>query len=271
VRDVIDLDSMLSYYLVDHKKIKTTPELAQKDRLETYPTWSPDGRYLYFCSAPLTWTSRDIIPADYREVKYNLVRIGYDLDRDQWGKLETMIASQDTGLSTLVPRISPDGRWLLVCMADYGCFPVYQNTSDLYVIDLARARQTGAFEPRRLSINSNASESWHSWSSNSRWIAFSSKRECGAFTRCYLCYFDENGKAHKPFVLPQGDPGHYDSCLWTYSVPEMICKPVHITREKLGRVIRSSQKMPVDMPVTAATPKVTPSAAHANPWLSERE
>ena len=48
VRGVIDVDSLLAYYLVDSKVIKTSPPLAKKDRLETYPTWSPDGQYLYF-------------------------------------------------------------------------------------------------------------------------------------------------------------------------------------------------------------------------------
>ena len=51
VRDVIDLDSYLAYYDVSSKTVKTAPALAQQERLETYPTWSPDGRFLYFCSA----------------------------------------------------------------------------------------------------------------------------------------------------------------------------------------------------------------------------
>jgi len=62
VRDVMDFDSLMAYYNVESKTVKTTPILAKKDRLETYPTWSPDGRYLYFCSAPLTWSDREVIP-----------------------------------------------------------------------------------------------------------------------------------------------------------------------------------------------------------------
>ena len=157
--------------------VKTTPALAQKDRLETYPAWSPDGRFLYFCSAPLTWTDRNVIPAQYDQIKYDLVRVAYDVHRDAWGPAETILSAQDTGLSILEPRISPDGRWLLFCMCKYGCFPVYQQSSDLYLIDLEAAERTGRYEYRRLEVNSDESESWHSWSSNSRWIAFSSKRE----------------------------------------------------------------------------------------------
>lgn len=270
VRDVMDLDSLLAYYLVDSGTAKTAPEIARKDRLETYPTWSPDGRNLYFCSAPLTWEDRDAIPADYDQIKYDLVRVSYDIGSDQWGTAETLLSAQETGMSILLPRISPDGRWLLFCMCDYGCFPVYRRSSDLYMIDLEAARQSGRYEPRRLDINSEDSESWHSWSSNGRWIAFSSKRQSGVFTRSYLAYVDRDGRAHKPVLLPQKDPTYYDSCLWTYSVPELVTGPVRVTGEELGRVVRSAEAIPATMPVTMATPKAG-TQQQDHPWRTERE
>ena len=267
-RDVMDLDSLIAYYVVGSQTIKTAPDLSRKDRLETYPTWSPDGRFLYFCSAPLTWTDRTAIPPEYKEVRYDLMRIAYDPDKDEWGPLETVLSARDTGRSILLPRISPDGRWLLFCMCEYGCFPVYQKSSDLYMIDLEAAKQTGRVEYRRLDVNSDESESWHSWSSNGRWIAFSSKRGSGVFTRTYLSYVDSDGTAHKPLLLPQKDPTHYDSCLWTYSVPELVTSPVQVTKESLGRVVRSSDKITVQIPVTTATPKAGPVA---EPYMSTRE
>ncbi|MBN2131913.1 MAG: PD40 domain-containing protein [Sedimentisphaerales bacterium] len=260
VRDVIDLDSLLAYYVLDARQIRTAEPLARKDRLETYPTWSPDGRYLYFCSAPLTWKERNIIPASYDEIHYDLVRIAYDLDRDQWGRPETVLDAKQTGKSILLPRVSPDGRWLLFCTCDYGCFPVYQKSSDLHILDLQSAADTGNKPYRRLGINSDESESWHSWSSNSRWIAFSSKRGTGLFTRTYLSYIDENGRACKPILLPQKTPSHYDGCLWTYSVPELVSAPVRATGEKLARVLRDPEAIEVAMPITMATPRATPSS-----------
>jgi len=271
VRDVIDLDSLLAYYLVDSKTIKTSPQISKKDRLETYPTWSPDGRYLYFCSAPLFWSERNVIPERFDEIKYDLVRISYDIERDQWGELETVLSAKDTGLSILLPRISPDGRWLLFCMCNYGCFPVYQQSSDLYMIDLDSAQRTGKYEYHRLGINSDKSESWHSFSSNGRWIAFSSKRQSGVFTRTYISYVDRQGKVYKPLLLPQKDPTYYDSCLWTYSVPELIREPVQVTKEKLGRIVRRSPKIAAPFPVTMATPKAGAIPEPPQPWLTERE
>ncbi len=271
VRDVMDFDSLIAYYLVESESVKTTPNLARKDRLETYPTWSADGRYLYFCSAPMTWSDQTVVPESYDQIKYDLVRVSYDLDRDQWGQLESVLSAEDTGLSILLPRISPDGHWLLFCMCNYGCFPVYQHSSDLYIMDLETTQQTGMSTHRRLDINSNESESWHSWSSNSRWIVFSSKRGSGVFTRIYIAYVDKSGKVHKPIRLPQKDPMYYESCLWTYSVPELVTEPVRITKEKLGRVVRSSEKISVKMPITMATPKAGEPPEYQEPWQTERE
>ena len=271
VRDVTDLDSLMAYYLVDSKTVKTAPGLSQKGNLETYPTWSADGRYLYFSNAPMTWTDREVVPESYDQIKYDLVRVSYDLDRDQWGQLESVLSAEDTGLSILLPRISPDGRWLLFCMCNYGCFPVYRHSSDLYMMDLEAARQTGEYKYSRLDINSDKSESWHCFSSNSRWIAFSSKRNSGVFTRIYIAYVDTGGKVHKPILLPQKNPAYYDSCLWTYSVPELITGPVRVTKEKLGRVVRGSEDIPIQMPITMATPKPGESSDYKTPWQTERE
>jgi hypothetical protein len=271
VRDVMDFDSVMAYYQADSKTVKTTPNIAKKDRLETYPTWSPDGRYLYFSSAPVTWSDKTVVPESYNQIKYDLVRISYDLERNQWGPLESVLSADDTNLSILLPRISPDGRWLLFCMCDYGCFPVYRQSIDLYMRDLEAAKQTGEYKYNRLDINSSESESWHSFSSNSRWIVFSSKRDSGVFTRTYIAYVDKSGKVHKPIRLPQKNPMYYDSCLKTYSVPELVIEPVRITREKLGRVVRSSEKISVKMPITMATPKPGQPTGYQQPWQTERE
>ena len=141
VRDVADLDSALVCYQVESGKAVSPKELADKDKLETYPTWSPDGKYLYFCSAPVLWKDRNAVPPEnFDKLQYDLRRIPYDLATDQWGKAETVLSAAETGRSILLPRISPDGRFLVFCMCQYGCFPVYQPSSDLYLMDLATQR-----------------------------------------------------------------------------------------------------------------------------------
>ena len=251
VRDVCDLDSYVALYLVDSDTVVTTKEIAEKDQMETYPAWSPDGRYLYFCSAPILWTDRDKVPPEhYREVRYDLKRISYEVDTGQWGQAETLLSSKETALSITQPRVSPDGRYLLFCMADYGCFPIYQPSCDLYLMDL----QTRQY--RRLEINSDQSDSWHGWSTNGRWFVFSSKRGNGLFARPYFSYFDTQGKVHKPFVLPQKDPTLYDRQFMTYNVPELVTGPIHLGTEDFGAAVRATDKIKVQMPVTGATPRI---------------
>jgi hypothetical protein len=261
VRDVVDLDSALVCYFVEDNKAICPSQLSDKSRLETYPAWSPDGKYLYFCSAPVLWTDRDTVPPEnYDKLKYDLCRVSYDIGSNSWGEVETVLSAEETGLSILLPRISPDGRFLLFCMCEYGCFPVYQSSSDLYIMDLS----TGKY--RSVAVDSKYSESWHSWSSNSRWIAFSSKRLDGLFTRTYLSYVDVDGKVYKPFILPQRNPEYYDSMLETYSVPELISGKIKVGKSLFGRAARGKESISVDIPITSATPKVK----EFEPW-QERE
>ncbi len=257
VRDAIDMDSMMAYYLIDSNKIKTTEALSTKNVLETYPCWSPDGKYLYFCKAPLTWKKgSEIPPAGFQNIKYDLVRISYDIQNDQWGQVETIISAKDNSSSNLLPCISPDGRWLLYCQCSYGCFPAFRQDSDLYLVDLTAPEVDGKYQSRKLDINSDQSDAYHSFSSNSRWIVFSSKRGKGPFTRPYICSIDQQGRTTKPFVLPQKDPEFLDNCLDTYTVPELAVEPVTIKANALAKLIRSSQNLNVDIPVSMASPKV---------------
>ena len=269
VREAMDIDSTMVYYLVDSQTVKTAPQFSRKDRLETYPTWTPDGRFLYFCSAPKLWHSKQEEPTieSYRQVRYDLMRLSYDLEHDTWGEPETVLSAQATNMTALLPRISPDGRWLLLCMGRYGCFPAFQQESDLYLVDLRSPGQSGQYTPQRLTINSDRSESWHSWASNSRWIAFSSKRRDGVFTRVYLSYVDQAGQVHKPILLPQKDPTFFDSCLEAFNTPELVTQPVRPTGERLARAVRSSDRIAVEMPITMATP----SAAKPAPAWQQRE
>ena len=75
------------------------------------------------------------------------------------------------------------------------------------------------------------------------------------FTKPYFTYIDENGTAHKPFLLPQKDPAFYDSFMRIYQVPELANEPVPITGEGLAHLIRVHRESPGGFVMTSATPK----------------
>jgi hypothetical protein len=226
-RDLFDAGSDLGTFRLDSNQVSLPGPIATAEHNETWPTWSPDGAWLYYCSAP------KVPQAEHRQVRYDLMRVSYNLATDQWGDPETLVSSARTGGSATLPRVSPDGKYLVFCLAKYGNFPIWQPSSDLFLIDLVNGRW------RRLDIlNSNQSESWHSWSSNSRWLAFSSKRLDGLFARPHFGYLDKQGHFHKPFILPQEDPLYYQSCLETYNLPELVREPVRVTEAQLVQGIR---------------------------------
>lgn len=223
-REVYDGKSDLGVYRVDENRVVVIPALARADRQETWPTWSPDGKYLYYCCGPVLPQERA------REIRYDLMRIAYDIDKDTFGEPEMVISSEKIGLSCAEPRISPDGRYLLFCMCKATSFPLYED-SDLYLLELA----TGKID--HPNISSPAPEGWHCWSSNGHWVVFSSKRRDGLFTRPYFTWFDGQGNFSKPFILPQEDPEFYDSFINTYNLPEFIKEPITIPEAEIARAI----------------------------------
>ena len=115
------------------------------------------------------------------------------------------------------PRISPDGKYLAYTVADYGTFPIWHPETDLWMLNL----ETMQTKPLT-AANSDKSDTYHSWSHNSRWLCFASKRDDGLYGKPYFCYIDRNGQPHKPFVLPQENPHFYDNCLKSFNIPELI-------------------------------------------------
>ena len=240
IRDVYDAKSNLAIADTKTGHASTTPALSLPDHLETFPNWSPDGKMLYYSSAKTLWDEQRKMDADALcHTMFDLMRIPYDIETDTWGEPEVVLSSEVTGKTILEPRCSPDGRYLLFCMSDYGGFPINQAACDLYMMELANG------EYRRLECNSEQTESWHSWSSNSRWIVFSSKRDNGLLARPYISYIDAEGRERKPFLLPQKDPAFYETWLRTYNLPELITGPVQVDQEELLNAFGYESKMGV--------------------------
>jgi Tol biopolymer transport system component len=201
--------------------ITTSPKISTRWR-ENLPTWSPDGKVLYYISAPESKSLDSCI-----HTKYSLLRIPFNVNKNIWGDVDTIISSFKTGMSISFPRISPNGRFLMFCMSDEGYFTIHHANTDLYLMDL----KTGEYH--KLDINSNSTDSYHCWSQSSSWFVFSSKRLDNLYSRPFFSYVDNNGKAYKPFVLPQENPEFYNTFLKNYNIPELITGKVPVSPNEL--------------------------------------
>jgi len=256
-RDAYDRDSHLAVMNVASGDVYTAPDFADPDKLTNFPSWSADGKVLYYCSAKMMWDqTKPPAIEDLRKMKYDLMSVRCDIEKGTLSRPKMVLAAAETGMSICEPRTSPDGRYLLFCMLSYGVFPLFQSSGDLYLLEL----DSGKY--RRLECNSDRSEAWHCWSSNSRWIVFSSRRDNPLMSRPYFSYIDAAGREHKPFVLPQKDPAFYDTCLKTYNIPELVAGPITAAQqEELLRAIDSGGA------ATVAPPKAVPPAqAAAGPY-----
>ena len=178
--------------------------------LEVYPTWSPDGKFLYYCkSVPLPEEMRDKdIRTFYPKIQYNLYRR---------------------------PRISPDGRYILFAIGQYGCFHIRHNDGDIACMPLDQALPlTQTIDLSKVNYEGRP-DSYPSWSSNGHWMMVASRREDGNFCRVYFAYFHD-GKAEKAFLMPQEDPELNTFLLKSYNRPEFMVEPVKISVEEFSKV-----------------------------------
>lgn len=215
--EVYDAASNVFVADMQEHRVISSPLLSDSLKFETFPTFSPDGKYIYYCSADTV-----SLPQDIKNLQYSLVRIPFDESTGTIGtQVDTLVSSHHSPLtshhsSVCHPRLSPDGRFVLYTVADYGTFPIWHPEADLQMINL----QTGAIDSLSM-VNSEKSDTYHSWSSNSRWFVFASKRDDGLYGKPYFCYIDKDGKAHKPFCLPQEHPQFYDNNLKSFNAPEL--------------------------------------------------
>ena len=215
--EVYDLESDLILYDTQTKQVLTDPRFMGDTAWETFPAWAPDGKSLYYCVArPVT------MPVEYDQLHYSLCKVDFDEATGKFGeRVDTIYHADQKGGSVSFPRISPDGNYLLYTLSANATFPIWHKEADLKLFDLRNGQEIDASI-----LNSDESESYHSWSSNGRWILFSSRRLDGRYTRLFMAWLDGKGQVHKPFLLPQQNPEHNILRMKSYNIPEFIKEEV---------------------------------------------
>jgi len=231
--EVGDVASDVIVYDINKNQAFSSSLLMQDSIFETFPSFSADGKTLYFCRA-----THKKMPDKYSEVRYNLCSIAFNPESGTFGdKIDTLFNATALNKSVTFTRPSPDGRYIMFTLVDYGNFSIWHKEADLYLLDL----KTG--NTRRLDeVNSDNTESYHSWSSNSRWFVFSSRRMDGLYTRPFIAYLDENGKARKPFLLPQSNTKYYNELLYSFNIPEFVTGKVELNPRDVEKMLNSDLK-----------------------------
>ncbi|HBE55817.1 MAG TPA: hypothetical protein DDW22_07505 [Prevotellaceae bacterium] len=236
------MDEASDMLLYDVSRNEVSHVFRSRDELETFPAWAPSGDRLYYCSAQVGHLIPSETPDSMRGLKlmqcydsiyYDLKSVPFNPGTRTFGEPRTEVHAAIHRHSITLPRISPDGRYVLYTQGDYGQFHIWHKSSDLWVKNL----QTDSCYNLR-EANSPDTDSFHSWSSNGRWIAFSSRRIDGNYTRVFIAYFDRQGHAHKAFLIPQENPEHNTLLLKSYNVPELTRDAVTISQADLGRCVR---------------------------------
>ena len=238
--EVFDIESDL--VLLNPGKNTARTITSTPNEFETFPSWSPDGKTLYYCSArapaPQTGLNEKTRALDVaeriKEFRYDVYKREFDESTQTFSEPTLVVDASASGLSALFPRVSPDGRRLVYTVAESGTFPIWRPEAELWIKDL----QTGEERPLD-EINARGADSYHTWDSSGRWLVFSSRREDGQYTRPYFAHFDENGRASKPFVLPQRDPLANRRLFKSYNVPELTIEPIRVSNRALVDAAKS--------------------------------
>ena len=222
-------DKYSDLILIDFERgiVSDNPMISGDNYQETFPCFSADDQTIYFCRA------RHLPqPDSTMQMHYDLYSIGFNPKTGALGdSIYLVFNAAAQGKSVSFPKCSPDGKYLLFTVSDYGTFPIWHPETDLWMLNLC----DNTLNKLPLT-NSCLSDSYHSWSNNSRWFVFASKRSDGLYGRSYFTYVDNKGNVSKAFVLPQKNPEHYKKSLKSYNIPEMYKNKEKYDAHKLKKL-----------------------------------
>lgn len=224
--EVADLRGELMLYSLADGAVQMIED--RRNRLECFPAWDPAGQRLFTCCARVGESGpgyKDGVDETFHSltnVCYDLVVRTFDPATRAFSEPQILLDGPANQVSVTFPRVSPDGRWLVMTVGRRGMFHVWHGEADLWLVDL-RANTVRPLTE----LNSPASESYHCFSSNGRWMVFSSRRGDGTYTRPYLAHFDPaTGVFSTPFLLPFEKPADDDNLMKSFNVPEFSTGPV---------------------------------------------
>ncbi len=198
------IKGILVVYDTETGRYAPLPGADDPEYVQSNPTWSPDGKSIVFArtkayrkdaianAQSILLDEKDVpeFIEDREPFKFDLYRVPFNEGRG--GRAEPIEGASHNGMSNFFAKFSPDGKWIIFCKAEN--YMLLMPDSELYIIPAEGG------EARRLRANTPLMNSWHSWSSNGRWLVFSSKANT-PYTQLFLTHIDEDGRSTPPVVL----------------------------------------------------------------------
>lgn len=229
--EVYDMESRVVVYDIAQNRLLTSPELSDEKSFTSEPSFSPDGKTLYYI------TSKAYDMAKHtKEARYDICKI--EFNDGKFGKSDTLLCLTKDSATAAFPRPSYNGKFLLYTKFNYGQFAIWHKEADLWILNLENG-ETFPLEK----ANGQDADSYHSWSQNSKWIVFESRRDDGFYTRAYIAKINPDGTAEKAFLLPQKSPEDNRRRMYSYNVPEFAVKEFNINKGVLENKAKNSEKL----------------------------
>ncbi len=199
------------------------PGADDTEYVQSNPTWSPDGKSIVFArtkvyqkesienSNSILLNEKDVpeFIEDKEPFKFNLYQVPFN---DGKGGVATPIeGASHNDKSNFFAKFSPDGKWIVFTQAEN--YMLLMPDSELYIVP------SEGGEARRLRANTPLMNSWHSFSSNGRWLVFSSKANT-PYTQLFLTHIDEQGLSTPPVLLER-----FTSSDRAANIPEFVPLP----------------------------------------------
>lgn len=213
---------ILAWYSKATGKLKPLPGADDPRYVQTSAFWSPDGKYLVFSRAEAKdpyYEGQKVAQfandPNETEIQYDLYRIPFNDGKG--GTAERIEGASQNGMSNNFPKVSPDGRWIVFVQNRTGL--LMRPDSQLYIVPFKGG------SARRLSCNTPRMNSWHTFSPNGRWLAFSSKGR-SLYTQMYLTHLDAKGQDSPAILIENATAANRG-----VNIPEFVNIPVDgITR-----------------------------------------